>query len=93
MDAADRPSEFREYSTVRVSRLIEADRFFSGGADEISREPRVGDEGVVVDRSTYEGRPVYIIECMTDGGDTLWVAEFTHDKLDLVREVGEADGE
>ena len=62
------------------------------GADEITRRPRIGDEGIVVDTGSHEDERLYMIECLTDDGDTVWVAEFSPDELELIEEVGEVDG-
>ena len=90
--SAEPPTKFAEYSTVRVARFIQAERFFVEGADEITRRPRIGDEGIVVATGSHEGERLYMIECITDEGDTVWVAEFSPDELEFIEEVGEADG-
>ncbi len=90
--SAETQSMFAEYSTVRVVRFIQAERFFEEGADEITRQPRIGDEGIVVATGSHEGERLYMIECITDDGDTVWVAEFSPDELELIEDVGEADG-
>ena len=90
--SAERPTKFAEYSTVRVARFIQAERFFVEGADEITRRPRIGDEGIVVATGSHEGERLYMIECITVDGDTVWVAEFSPDELEFIADVGEADG-
>ena len=90
--SAEPPTKFAEYSTVRVARFIQAERFFVEGADEITRRPRIGDEGIVVATGSHEGERLYMIECITVDGDTVWVAEFSPDELELLEEIGEADG-
>lgn len=88
--SVERPTEFAEYSIVRVARLLKAERFLVKGADEITRPPRIGDEGIVVDTGRHEGERQYMIECLTNDGDTVWVAEFSPDELELIVEVGES---
>jgi len=90
--SAETQSMFAGYSTVRVARFIQAERFFEEGADGITRQPRIGDEGIVVATGSHEGERLYMIECITDEGDTVWVAEFSPDELELIEDVGEAHG-
>ena len=90
--SAQPPTKFAEYSTVRVARFVKAERFFVEGADEITRQPRIGDEGIVVATGSHEGERLYMIECITVDGDTVWVAEFSPDELEFIADVGEVDG-
>ena len=52
----------------------------------VQRPPRVGDVGTVVERSA--GTPArYLVESVTGEGETVWLAEFDPDEVEL-----DADG-
>jgi hypothetical protein len=74
----------REYDTVRIVRLLNADRFF-GGTASVRRPPRVGDVGIIC----HEYQPddpdaVVAVEMVDPEGFTIWLADFARDELELV---------
>lgn len=68
--------KFRLLEPVRVARLS-GGRLVAPGTRGVSRPPRVGDEGAVV--LTKGDR--YTVECTTERGETIWVADFREDEL------------
>jgi hypothetical protein len=78
---------FELFDTVRVTRLLVPDRDVDGSSAE-PPQPRVGEEGVVVE---VLGDEVYLVERVTDDGYTLWLAEFGEQELVLARRAGHAD--
>jgi len=82
---------FDEYDVVRVCRLLVPDRPFQGSPG-VSREPRVGDVGAIVQvaaSSTDAGAATYIVECVADNGYTVWMADFSAAELELVSSAAE----
>ena len=77
-------SSIREYDTVRVVRLIEADRAFEGTAG-VDRPPRIGDIATVC-HGTEPGDPgsSVFVEMVDGEGFTIWLAEFDRSELELV---------
>jgi hypothetical protein len=74
---------FDEYDTVRVVKLLEPDRWFSG-TTSVERAPEVGDEGVVTNIS--DDSPEYCVECM-DGLYMVWRAYFVAEEIERVEDV------
>ena len=72
---------FEILDVVRIERLLEAEREVDGSV-ETPPQPRVGETGTVVESL---GDDVYLVERATDDGLTVWVAEFLHSELSLVR--------
>ena len=78
---------FEPFDTVRVARLLVADREVDGSSAE-PPQPRVGEEGSVVE---VVGDDLYLVERVTDDGRTLWLAEFDEQELALVHRAGRDD--
>ena len=81
----------RPLDRVRVVRLLVARREVDG-ADAEPPQPRVGEEGTVVEDL---GDALFLVERATDDGRTMWLAEFDAAELELVdrrpprdREIG-----
>jgi hypothetical protein len=70
----------KELDVVRVNRLAEPARHFTGAKD-IARAPRVGDVGTIV---TLYDPATFCVECVADGGTTVWLADFGADEVELV---------
>lgn len=73
-------SELSEHDVVRIVRLRTSGRHFSG-TEGVRRAPRVGDEGTIVNVPTPDA---FVVECVTPSGDTVWLADFRRDELELV---------
>ena len=74
----------REYDTVRVVRLLTAERKFSGTVG-VSRPPRVGDVATICHE--YHPRDPdadVAVEMVDVSGSTIWLADFARDELELV---------
>ena len=78
---------FEPFDTVRVARLLVADREVDGSSAE-PPQPRVGEEGSVVE---VVGDDLYLVERVTDDGRTLWLAEFDEQELALGHRAGRDD--
>jgi hypothetical protein len=65
---------------VRVVRLLVAHRDVTG-ASTSPPQPYVGEEGDVV---ADVGEGIYLVEHATADGQTIWLAEFLADELELV---------
>jgi hypothetical protein len=72
---------FRIDDTVRVVRLLEADREVTGSS-ESPPQPRVGDSAVIV---ADVGDGLYLAEHSTDDGVSVWMAELAAAELELVQ--------
>lgn len=71
---------FHVDDTVRVARLLEAEREVTG-ASEAPPQPRVGDTATIV---ADVGEGILLLECRTDDGVLRWMAEFVPEELVLV---------
>lgn len=74
----------REYDVVRVGRLLEPGRYFSG-AGSVARPPAVGDVATVC----HEYHPLdptarVAVEMVDRTGLTIWLADFERSELELV---------
>jgi hypothetical protein len=78
---------FEPFDTVRITRLLVPDRDVDGSS-ATPPQPRVGDEGTVVE---VLGDDVYLVERATADGYTVWLAEFRAQELALAHR-GVADG-
>ena len=76
---------FDRLDIVRVARLVLETRDVDGSVAE-PPQPRLGDVGTVVDTL---GDELYLVERTTDDGRTVWVAEFHADELELVHPAEE----
>jgi hypothetical protein len=65
---------------VRVVRLLVSEREVTSGAKS-PQQPHVGEEGDVV---ADVGEGILLVEHSTADGQTLWLAEFLEDELELV---------
>jgi hypothetical protein len=72
--------DLSEHDVVRVVRLRTSGRRFSG-SEGVRRAPRVGDEGTIVNVPSPH---VFVVECVAPGGETVWLADFRRDELELV---------
>ena len=73
--------------TVRIARLLVDERDVTGSAAE-PPQPRVGEIGTVVDDV---GDGLYLVEQLTADGYTRWLAEFSHEELELVEREEQRD--
>ena len=71
---------FHVDDTVRVVRLLEAEREVTGTVD-VPPQPRVGDTATI---AADVGDGIYLLECCTDDGVLRWMAEFAAEELALV---------
>lgn len=69
-----------ELDIVKVMRLLEPNRLFSG-TEGAKRSPRVGDLATIV--HVLEPECAFIAEAVDDEGYTLWVADFRFEELQL----------
>jgi hypothetical protein len=65
---------------VRVVRLLVSEREVTSAAKS-PQQPHVGEEGDVV---ADVGEGIWLVEHATADGQTLWLAEFLEDELELV---------
>ena len=72
---------FREYDAVVITRLDDRERWWSEGADEIARAPRVGDRGLIVALHEDEGHRAYTVEVMDGDGNTICVTDVWEGEL------------
>lgn len=79
-----RVSAIHEYDTVRVVRLFRQDRDFDG-TPGLSRAPKIGDTAAVVhEYDPSDPMAPVCIECVDSQGNTVWLADFDKDELELV---------
>lgn len=71
---------FQVEETVRIIRLLVADREVTG-ASASPPQPRVGETGCVV---ADVGDGLWLVERVTADGQSVWLAEFAADELELV---------
>ncbi|MFL5617993.1 MAG: hypothetical protein ACJ79A_06295 [Gemmatimonadaceae bacterium] len=76
---------FHPDDTVRVVRLLEAEREVSG-ASETPPQPRIGDTATII---ADVGEGLYLVEHATDDGVTMWMAELAAEEMELIQR---ADG-
>jgi hypothetical protein len=68
---------FRELDVVVIRALRSASRRVEG-TDRVKRQPRIGDQGTVVE---VIGPQEYVVESVDDAGLTVWLADFAEDEL------------
>ena len=74
----------REYDEVRVVKLLTPDRYFSGSGG-VCRPPRVGDIATVChEPSPKDQTAAVIVEMVDKHGNTIWLADFEREELELV---------
>ena len=73
---------FHEYDVVRVKKLIVQDRWYTGSST-VKRPPSIGDCGTIVDipKGSIDRLTA---ECVDKNGQTIWVADFIADELELI---------
>ncbi len=71
---------FEIFDIVRIRSLKVPEREVDGSSAE-PPQPRVGEVGSVVDTL---GDGLYLVEHITDDGETIWLAEFDESELELV---------
>jgi hypothetical protein len=72
-----------EFDTVRVIRLLEAERKYDG-SDGVKRAPQIGDTGTIVNIYSDGGvATAYAVENVAPNGYTIWLADFVPDELRL----------
>lgn len=75
--------QFPLLGTVKIVQLNAATKEITG-TEGITRQPKVGDIGAIVERLAGSGEPSYEVECVSDGGQTIWLGTFLHIELELV---------
>ena len=75
-------AEFHEYDVVRVTQLLQPDRYYDG-TQGVKRSPRVGDIGAIV-HMPPGSNSWCIVESVDNDGLTIWLADFVADELELV---------
>jgi len=77
-----------EYDVVRVVKLIESERQYSGSAG-VSSPPAIGDIATICHDYAPDdpGAPV-AVECVNADGLTVWLADFLREELVLADEAG-----
>ena len=72
-----------EYEVVRVAKLLGGERHVDGTEGAV-RQPEIGDLGTVLERlgPTEDGFECYIVECVGEGGVTVWLADFSGAELE-----------
>jgi hypothetical protein len=75
-------ADFHEYDVVRVTRLIQPDRYYDG-TEGVKRSPRVGDLGTIV-HIPPATNSWCIVESVGKDGLTIWLADIVADELELV---------
>lgn len=79
-----RVSAIREYDTVRIVRLFRQERDFDGTPGS-SRGPEIGDTAAVVhEYDPADATAPVVVECVDSQGNTVWLADFDKDELELV---------
>jgi hypothetical protein len=66
---------------VRVKALLERRRW-ERHAPRASREPAIGDVGLIVDVDASNDKRLYTVECTGDGGVERWLSHFSDDELE-----------
>ena len=74
----------REYDVVRVVQLLTTSRELDS-TEGIKRAPRIGDTATIVHQYESENPVAAVVAENVDGnGNTIWVADFQPDELELV---------
>jgi len=74
---------FQDYTSVKVKQLLVEPRDFTG-TNSVSRSPRVGDTGTVVESRDVNGTWNYTVENVDADGLTVWLANFQPEELEPV---------
>jgi len=76
----------REYDVVRVTRLLDPGRSFTG-TESVARPPAVGDVATVChEYQPDDSTAPVVVEMVDENGLTIWVADFERSELELVRD-------
>lgn len=77
--------QLKLFTTVCIKQFVSATNDYDNfGFNQ--RPPQVGDTGAVVDILTAEMRPSkYVVESVASNGDTVWLAEFFAEELEVVQ--------
>jgi hypothetical protein len=79
----------REYDTVKVVKLLSATREFSG-TEGVARTPRIGDTAIVCHEYDPRDQTASVaVEKVNSRGETIWLADFKREELELVAEDGQ----
>jgi hypothetical protein len=74
----------REYDVVRVTRLLDAARSFTG-TESVARAPAVGDVATVCQEYQPTDPTARVaVEMVDSSGSTIWLADFERSELELV---------
>lgn len=74
----------REYDIVRVVQLLTTSREFDG-TEGVKHAPRIGDTATIVHQYEPENPAAVVVAESVDGnGNTIWLADFQPDELELV---------
>jgi len=76
---------FEEYSIVRIVELKTANRPFDG-SEMVKKTPKVGDTGTIVHITSNSKENIYIVEKVNSLGQTVWLADFLQDEIELLTE-------
>jgi hypothetical protein len=69
------------YDRVKIVKLIEKERYYSG-TEGTMRPPAVGDTGTVVNIDCPpDGDDLYDVEAVAPNGFTIWLAAFRRDEI------------
>ena len=74
----------REYDVVRVIRLSEPDRHYTG-SEGVSRPPKIGDIATIChEYEPSDPNAIVAVEMVASSGATIWLADFARDELESV---------
>jgi hypothetical protein len=74
---------FEEYSVVRIVELKTANRPFIG-TETVKEPPKVSDIGTIVHIITNAKETLYIVEKVNSSGQTVWLADFFQEEIELL---------
>jgi hypothetical protein len=88
MTRTTKSNPFPEYCIVKVVNLIKPSRPFEG-TEAVKESPKIDDVGTVVHVVGQTGgkSPIYIVENVAITGETVWLADFQHEELEIVSSV------
>jgi hypothetical protein len=75
---------FREYDGVRVTKLLNPSRTFSG-TEGVTRPPKVGDEAIICHQyHPQDASAAVAVELVDSQGRTIWLADFLPQELEPI---------
>ncbi len=75
----------REYDVVKVVKLLQKDRPFTG-SESISRPPQIGDVATIChEYSPQDSSATVAVEMVNEKGYTIWLADFERSELEFVQ--------